>query len=140
MTISTASRTNFNPTAIAQPISFDNIFSEERFDNHPRYQKTQTYPVQQAPVPDLEDLEYIFNPEEEQQNQAPEIMLQSNQIDIIPLKDTSKTINKKGIKVKSILKKDDEMVFTVADVKNYLNERRSKAKTGIREDHETYIS
>ena len=32
------------------------------------------------------------------------------------------------------------MVFTVADVKNYLNERRTKAKTGIREDHETYIS
>lgn len=65
-------------------------------------------------------------------------MLSQNQNEL-SIKDSSKGL-KKTAKTKSILKKDDEMVFTVQDVKNYLNERRSKAKTGIREDHETYIS
>lgn len=139
MTISTASRTNFDPTAIAQPICYDNIFAKERFENHPRYQKTYPDQLQQAQVPDLEDLDYIFNPEEDQHVQAPEILLQQNQNEI-PLKESSIRISKKVVKTKSILKKDDEMVFTVADVKTYLNERRTKAKTGIREDHETYIS
>jgi hypothetical protein len=58
------------------------------------------------------------------------------------LKDSSVRISKKfnKAKAKSILKKEDEMFFSVADVQVYLNERRTKAKTGIREDHETYIT
>jgi hypothetical protein len=42
MTISTASRTNFDPTVIAQPMCYDNIFAKERFEDHPRYQKGYT--------------------------------------------------------------------------------------------------
>lgn len=68
MTISTASKTNFDPTAIAQPICYDNIFAKERFEDHPRYQKEFTKPLVHSQLLDLEDLDYIFNPEEDQQN------------------------------------------------------------------------
>ena len=47
---------------------------------------------------------------------------------------------KKLNKVKTILKKEDEMFITVADVQIYLNERRAKAKTGVRVDNQTYVT
>jgi hypothetical protein len=64
MTISTADRTNFDPQAIGEPLCYDNIFNKAKFENHPRYDDTFTNPLQ-AYIPDLEDIDYIFNPEEE---------------------------------------------------------------------------
>jgi len=58
------------------------------------------------------------------------------------LNESSKKISKSKKlppKNKLLLKKEDEPLVNVADVSKYLNDRRSKAKTGIREGHETYI-
>lgn len=126
---------------------YDNIFTNAKFEEHPRYMEHNSpFNEPQVFIPDLEDIDDIFNPEEGQDDMNVTILTptkNSGENALNQLKDSSVKITKgnksKHAKEKLVLKKEDEMLLTVSDIRKYLQERRSKAKTGIREDHQTYI-
>ena len=65
LTMSTASRTNFDPSYVPQPLYYDNIFNNSKYTSHPRYMDYQRSPLggDQLSLPDFENIDDIFNPE-----------------------------------------------------------------------------